>query len=67
MTVCPICHGEGWVCEVHRFVPWNGGLKTCCDEPAVPCDCNLSGRMPPGFNVHCSVDDEEFEQKASPD
>jgi hypothetical protein len=40
MTVCPICKGEGWVCDAHRFVPWNGGLKTCCDEPGAPSDCN---------------------------
>ena len=66
MSVCPICKGEGWVCEQHRFVPWKGGTMECCDGPAVPCDCNPRGRMPPGFKVHCSVNDEgeEAEQKA---
>ena len=37
----------------------------CCAGPAVPCDCNPRGRMPPGFKVHCVVnDEEEAEQKA---
>ena len=53
------------VCEVHRFVPWQGGTMECCAGPAAPCDCNPRGRMPPGFKVHCSVnDEEEAEQKA---
>jgi hypothetical protein len=61
----PICKGELWVCEVHPLVPWYGGTMECCDGPAVPCRCNLTSRMPPGFKVHCSVN-EEVEQQPAP-
>jgi hypothetical protein len=34
---CPICGGEGWVCENHRDLPWeaSGHAQTC--GAGVPC------------------------------
>lgn len=44
---CSICFGEGWVCENHPTVAWQGGDATCCGEPygcgaGSPCVCNTS-------------------------
>jgi hypothetical protein len=36
---CPICHGEGWVCEDHRLKAWNGG-EGCCGGAGALCMCN---------------------------
>ena len=34
MTGCKNCNDEGWVCENHPHVPWEGGAATCCaDDP----------------------------------
>ena len=37
--LCPICKGEGWVCEDHPLEKWNDGL-TGCQLPGAPCKCN---------------------------
>lgn len=52
---CPICRGELWVCEAHRFVAWS---QCRCGEPGIPCDCNVEQRMPPGFEPICAVHDD---------
>lgn len=41
-NLCPVCWGEGWVCENHRDEPWN---EYGCDCGAgAPCPkCNPSG------------------------
>lgn len=50
---CPICKGEGWVCENHRDQPWGDG-DSCCGgagspcEWCNPCDAQTPPRMPPG-------------------
>jgi hypothetical protein len=42
---CTICKGQGWVCENHPFVSWDGGEQTCCNEldgigAGMPCTCS---------------------------
>ncbi len=37
---CANCNGEGWVCENHPEIPWNGGYQTCCGGAGMPCACN---------------------------
>jgi hypothetical protein len=35
---CPVCRGEGIVCEDHPATPWNGGDPPCCGRGAgAPC------------------------------
>ncbi len=52
---CPNCNGEGWVCENHPAVAWQGGEAECCGGAGAPCHiCNpctreAPPRMPPGF------------------
>lgn len=38
---CPICGGEGWVCENHPDKPWETGTKyDCqCGGAGMPCRC----------------------------
>lgn len=44
MADCRNCAGEGWVCENHLDMPWQGGDQTCCGGAGAPCPvCN--GRM----------------------
>lgn len=38
-VTCANCDGEGWVCENHPEVPWNGG-DGCCGGAGMPCSCN---------------------------
>lgn len=40
---CPICLGEGWVCENHDDKPWGYG-EACCGGAGMPCRCNLLSR-----------------------
>lgn len=37
---CPVCKGEGWVCENHPNEPWNEGDPECCGGAGAPCECN---------------------------
>ncbi|MDB6027416.1 MAG: hypothetical protein JWM68_3639 [Verrucomicrobiales bacterium] len=40
---CPQCHGKGWVCEEHLFVPWQVkcGDECPCGAPEMSCrTCN---------------------------
>lgn len=37
---CPICDGQGWVCENHPQVKWDNGWAMCCDGLGMPCECN---------------------------
>jgi hypothetical protein len=37
---CPICRGEGWVCENHKDVKWDYGEADCCEGAGIPCECN---------------------------
>ena len=41
-TICNICKDEGWVCENHSEVAWNGGNQKCCGGAGAPCVCNTS-------------------------
>lgn len=41
MSNCDICNGEGWVCENHRDVAWQGGDAPCCGGAGSLCVCNL--------------------------
>jgi hypothetical protein len=43
LEVCANCDGEGWVCEDHPEVPWNGG-DGCCGGAGMPCKCNAIQR-----------------------
>ena len=36
---CPICQGEGWVCEDHPTQRWYDG-HGCCGGPGMPCKCS---------------------------
>lgn len=33
---CPVCHGEGMVCENHPSVAWGDGYA-CCGGAGMPC------------------------------
>lgn len=35
---CPVCAGEGWVCENHVGLPWN--IDGCQCGAGQPCVCN---------------------------
>ena len=40
---CPQCHGKGWVCEDHEFIPWEVkcGNECPCGAPEMACrTCN---------------------------
>lgn len=39
---CQICKGEGWVCENHPEIAWEGGNHKCCGGAGKPCRCNTS-------------------------
>lgn len=45
---CLICKDEGWVCENHPEIAWNGGEQECCGGAGSPCKCNTSN--PPWSN-----------------
>lgn len=37
---CPICRGEGWVCENHPNKVWGAGYENGCECGAgMPCRC----------------------------
>jgi hypothetical protein len=57
---CPVCHGEGTVCEAHPDVAWGEG-DGCCGAAGMPCpniakanaylgpvDWNAQSLTPPG-------------------
>jgi len=49
---CPICAGDGWVCENHPDKPWNGGDGDCgdgkpCGGAGQLCACNSPDPAPP--------------------
>lgn len=54
MADCPICGGDGWVCDAHPLTKWG----TCCGEPGVPCRCNPAEKMPPDVSEVYEIDDE---------
>jgi len=37
--ICPWCHGEGTVCDMHPDLPWGGVDPDGCDcgAPGMPC------------------------------
>ena len=39
MADCSHCNDEGWVCENHPDVPWEGGSATCCAKEGKPWNC----------------------------
>jgi hypothetical protein len=34
---CARCMGTGWVCQIHRAMPWKGPYSCDCGAPGVPC------------------------------
>lgn len=42
-SVCDLCLGEGWTCEIHLDEPWSGvvgpelGCEPACGGPGVVC------------------------------
>ncbi|MBA4150293.1 MAG: hypothetical protein H0X66_19455 [Verrucomicrobia bacterium] len=45
---CPQCHGRGWVCEDHLFVPWEVkcGHECPCGAPEMSCrTCNSNSAV----------------------
>jgi hypothetical protein len=51
---CPICGGEGWVCENHRDLPWgaSGDAQTCGAGPRCPARGRPASHMPlPAFQA----------------
>lgn len=41
---CPICGGDGWVCENHPDKPWEGAdvparFRCSCGGAGMPCRC----------------------------
>lgn len=60
---CTICGGGGWMCEEHPDKPFQHWLDaSACPGLGVPCRCNPSERMPPGFKPHCGIDGKEEPQ-----
>ena len=55
-ALCHNCNDELWVCESHTLTAWKSG-QGCCGEPGVPCHCNPTAAMPPGFRSYCCVSD----------
>lgn len=48
---CPICRGEGWVCENHPENKFDYGEQPCCHNAAgKPCECNKSN---PPWEFEC--------------
>ena len=45
---CTICKGEGWVCEDHPKVPWDGGSGhgEDCGGAGQLCICNPQDAAP---------------------
>ena len=50
---CTRCDNTGWVCETHKYRPWDGSNACGCGGAGMPCpDCNpfdettLRGRRP---------------------
>lgn len=41
MNECPICKGEGWVCEDHQDLPWDSWHQNNCGA-GQPCTCHPS-------------------------
>lgn len=37
---CDTCGGEGWVCENHPDMPWDGDAGCNCGGAGMPCECN---------------------------
>lgn len=54
MSDCAICKGEGWVCENHPEIPWNGGNQECCGGAGSPCACNSDLSLT-GFEGGCII------------
>jgi len=48
---CPICHGEGWVCENHPKIAWKDGDGCQCGAPGAPCECNPCALIPQGAEI----------------
>lgn len=46
---CPICKGEGWVCENHPYRAWTP--EGCQCGPGMPCECNPNAEFPPDSKV----------------
>ena len=47
MRNCENCQDEGWVCEGHHDVPFDGNNK-CCGGAGIPCKlCNESDQYNP--------------------
>lgn len=55
--ICSICQGRLWVCEFHKFVPWEGA-DSCCGGAGIPCFCNRSEppSVPKNFIAVAQVD-----------
>lgn len=47
-SACPLCKGEGWVCEQHPSLPF---AHDDCAGPGDPCACNPGQAMSPGTRV----------------
>jgi hypothetical protein len=57
LVKCSLCEDCGWVCENHRFRPWEGARACKCGEAGMPNpSCNVpdvgeTPRMPKGFRT----------------
>lgn len=40
---CPVCQGEGWICENHPDTAWGDGLN-CCGGAGAPCRCTVAAK-----------------------
>lgn len=49
---CALCRGDGWLCERHPEQAWE---HDSCRSAGVPCGCNPTADMPPGFNVEIAL------------
>lgn len=39
---CDVCGGEGWVCEEHPEMGFDGDYACMCGGAGIPCKCNLA-------------------------
>ena len=51
---CTRCDNTGWVCETHKYRPWDGSNACGCGGAGMPCpDCNPFDRDHPPSTERC--------------
>lgn len=56
---CEICKGEGWVCEEHPGIPYEGPERCGCCGAGMHCVCNSEIELIGDLVVIAAVDPEK--------